>query len=101
MLKEFFIRRMLKEVSVQRSEEDMRIDDNSLEPEIPEDDPPGAGAANNQHKSSVDLGGHPSEKNQDVSTENKNQESPNRPAIDSKPQIRVRAPPGGKSSIFF
>ena len=24
-----------------------------------------------------------------------------RPAIDSKPQIRVRNPPGGKSSIFF
>jgi len=93
--------RMLKEVSVQRSEEDMRIDDNSVEPEIPEDDPPGAGAANNQHKSSVDLGGHPSEKKEDVLTENKNQESPNRPAIDSKPQIRVRAPPGGKSSIFF
>ena len=101
MLKEFFIRRMLKEVSVQRSEEDMRIDDNSVEPEIPEDDPPEAGAANNQHKSSVDLGGHPSEKKEDVLTENKNQESPNRPAIDSKPQIRVRAPPGGKSSIFF
>ena len=23
------------------------------------------------------------------------------PAIDSKPQIRIRNPPGGKSSIFF
>ena len=99
MLKEFFIRRMLKEVSVQRSEEDMRIDDNSLEPETTGDDPPPVAGAN-QHKSSVDLGGHPSEQRQDVSAE-KNQESPTRPAIDSKPQIRVRAPPGGKSSIFF
>ena len=24
-----------------------------------------------------------------------------KPAIDSKPQIRIRNPPGGKSSIFF
>ena len=93
------MRRMLKEVSIQRSEEDMRIDDNSLEPEITEDDPPGAGA--NQHKSSVDLGGHPSEQRQDVPAE-KNQESPTtRPEISSRPGIRVRAPPGGKSSIFF
>ena len=28
-------------------------------------------------------------------------ENENRPVIDSKPSIRVRNPPGGKSSIFF
>ena len=27
--------------------------------------------------------------------------TPNKPAIDSKPQIRVRAPPGGRSNISF
>ena len=27
--------------------------------------------------------------------------SDGKPAIDSKPQIRIRNPPGGKSSIFF
>ena len=30
-----------------------------------------------------------------------NEEKDRKPAIDSKPQIRVRNPPGGKSSIFF
>jgi len=30
-----------------------------------------------------------------------NTERDGKPAIDSKPQIRVRNPPGGKSSIFF
>ena len=30
-----------------------------------------------------------------------NEEKERKPAIDSKPQIRVRNPPGGKSSIFF
>ena len=29
------------------------------------------------------------------------QDGDGRPVIDSKPQIRVRNPPGGKSSIFF
>ena len=29
------------------------------------------------------------------------EEEDGKPAIDSKPQIRIRNPPGGKSSIFF
>ena len=32
---------------------------------------------------------------------NSQQEPVNRPRIDAKPQIRVRNPPGGKSSIQF
>ena len=92
--------RMMKEVSVSRSEEDMKIDENSVEPDF--DDKPSSGG--NQHKSSVDLGGHPQPTQQAAAVEEKKQqpeESPTRPAIDSKPQIRVRAPPGGRSSIFF
>ena len=66
----------------------------SVEPDFT--DPPASGG--NQHKSSVDLGGHPPEPE---ATPEQIQESPTRPAIDSKPQIRVRNPPGGRSSIFF
>ena len=46
----------------------------------------------NMQETTFQLDGHPPE-------ETKPNE--NRPTIDSKPSIRVRNPPGGKSSIFF
>ncbi len=80
--------RELKEVKVQRSEEDMKL---------PEGQPPaipGGGEpqkrAQNQQETTFDLNQHASQK-----------EIANKPAVDSKPQIRVRNPPGGKSSIVF
>ena len=83
-----------REVPVERTDEDMAIDPNSRVPTPPpylgqEETPKRA------HKSSVDHANYPQE---DAAAP---EESPSKPAIDSKPQIRVRAPPGGKSSIMF
>ena len=98
--------RMMKEVGVTRTEEDFIIDDVE-EPDMEENAPQ---AVANQHKSSVDLGGHPqcepepkpeAEAKHEPKPEPQVESSPTRPAIDSKPQIRVRNPPGGRSSIFF
>ncbi len=80
--------RAMKEVSIPRTEEDMAI------PTAP----PQAQAAGEAKKplnmhtdTTVGLDNHASAKEAES----------NRPAIDSKPQIRVRNPPGGKSSIMF
>eukprot|EP00088_Acartia_fossae_P005269 TRINITY_DN12311_c0_g1_i1.p1 TRINITY_DN12311_c0_g1~~TRINITY_DN12311_c0_g1_i1.p1 ORF type:complete len:476 (+),score=113.26 TRINITY_DN12311_c0_g1_i1:171-1430(+) len=75
-------------VPVARSEEDMYVDMSGPYPQKDDDD----GVAN-QHKTSFSLDQH-TEIKTDASRDNK-------PAIDSKPQIRVRNPPGGKSSIMF
>ncbi len=98
------VARMMKEVAIPRTEEDMRIDANSQEPCMDLEGP--AQAASNQHRSSVDLGGHPPEEAPNKAPIKAAppvvvESSPNKPAIDAKPQIRVRNPPGGKSSIFF
>ena len=101
------VNRMMREVGIPRTDEDYLID----EVEEPNMEDPGAPqAAANQHKSSVDLGGHPqcepepkpeAEAKHEPKPEPQVESSPTRPAIDSKPQIRVRNPPGGRSSIFF
>lgn len=44
---------------------------------------------------------HESQLEMDEHAEKKQPETPNRPTIDAKPMIRVRNPPGGKSSIMF
>ena len=44
---------------------------------------------------------HESQLEMDEHGETPQLETPNRPAIDAKPMIRVRNPPGGKSSIGF
>ena len=44
---------------------------------------------------------HESQIEHDEHAETKQPETPNRPNIDAKPMIRVRNPPGGKSSIGF
>ncbi|XP_040575034.1 dihydropyrimidinase [Lepeophtheirus salmonis] len=73
-------RRNSEEVPVQRTKEDMFIDESKCqEKEMIVKRP------------SIDLGGHP-----DVE-----KETGNRPAIDAKPQVRNRNPPGGRSSIMF
>ena len=82
--------RLMKEVSVQRSEEDMKIDDVE---EPPMDDEPV------MTKPSKTLPEEPVAKPAPVAPEPV--QSPTKPAIDAKPTVRVRAPPGGKSSIFF
>ena len=99
------VERMMKEVGIPRSEEDMKIDENSQEPDMNETSAP---VPVDQKRSSFDLGGHPQPEPEQPqqppaahAVAAAPAESPNRPAIDSKPQIRVRAPPGGKSSIFF
>jgi len=76
-------------VPVQRSEQDMYVDMSGPYPQ--KDDEPAETA--NQHKTSLNLDQHTEMK--------RNEERQNKPAIDSKPSIRVRNPPGGKSSIMF
>merc|ERR1712004_729680 len=82
--------RLMKEVSVQRSEEDMKIGDVE---EPPMDDEPA------MTKPSKTLPEEPVAKPAPVALGPI--QSPTKPAIDAKPTVRVRAPPGGKSSIFF
>lgn len=83
--------RSAREVGINRTEEDMYIDENSKMPvsilsaETPK--------RKSMQETSFELDGHPKEQVKE--------EPVNRPNIDSKPQIRVRAPPGGKSSITF
>lgn len=84
--------RLLREVAVERTPDDMKIEGEDPVFEEPSRDAKPV----NQHKSSFDLGGHPPESKPEAAIV-----SPTKPAIDSKPQIRVRNPPGGKSSIFF
>jgi len=86
--------RKAREVPVERNAEDMAIDPNSRMPTPPpylgqEDAPKRA------NQSTVDHANYPQEDTEATAN------TPNKPAIDSKPQIRVRAPPGGKSNIFF
>merc|ERR1719189_285245 len=86
--------RNAREVGIIRSAEDMYIDENSKMPEaIPTTRDEEAKKKTSMHDASFDLDGHPKEQPKE--------EPANRPHIDSKPQIRVRAPPGGKSSIMF
>ena len=91
------VNRMMREVGIPRTDEDYLIDE--VEEPNMEDGAPQAAA--NQHKSSVDLGGHPQREPEPKPEPQVAESSPTRPAIDSKPQIRVRNPPGGRSSIFF
>ncbi len=81
--------RALREVSISRTAEDMAIPDCPQEMPKEDDD---AGKPANMHESSLDLDNHAAPAKE---------ETPNKPSIDSKPQIRVRNPPGGKSSIMF
>ena len=83
--------RVAREVGVIRSEADMFIDTSASKmPEISNPNPDKDQAVANQHETTFDLDKHAEEKDED-----------RRPGIDKKPTIRVRAPPGGKSSIFF
>ena len=86
--------RNAREVGIIRSAEDMYIDENSKMPEaIPTTRDEETKKKTSMHDVSFELDGHPKEQPKE--------EPVNRPHIDSKPQIRVRAPPGGKSSIMF
>ena len=85
--------RNAREVGVIRTEEDMYIDENSKMPDIISPVIDGPPKNSSMQAASFDLDEHPKE--------SVKEETPNRPHIDSKPQIRVRAPPGGKSSILF
>jgi len=78
-----------KWVPVQRSEEDMYVDMTGPKPVVDEEEDKPA----NLHETSMTLDEHASPR--------VDEEKQNKPAIDSKPQIRIRNPPGGKSSIFF
>jgi len=84
------VRRKL-EVKIERSAEDMAIDDskckNPPQGAVRKETPPA-----NLHESQLEMDEH---------AETKQPETPNRPNIDAKPTIRVRNPPGGKSSIMF
>ena len=82
-----------REVGVHRTEEDMYIDVNSKMPELIPTSCDKCPKKSSMQDTSFELDGHPKEQTK--------AESVNRPNIDSKPQIRVRAPPGGKSSITF
>jgi len=79
-----------KWVPVYRSEQDMYVNMDGPKPILE-----GEEKAGNMHETSFNLDQH---------TEAKiDEEREKKPTIDSKPQIRVRAPPGGRSSIgnFF
>ena len=56
--------------------------------EVEEDDKPGT-----QQDTTFSLDNH--------ATSAETEDADGKPMIDSKPQIRIRNPPGGKSSIFF
>jgi len=79
-----------KTVSVKRTEEDMFVDMTKPHPggEVEEDDKPGT-----QQDTTFSLDNH--------ATSADTEDADGKPMIDSKPQIRIRNPPGGKSSIFF
>ena len=85
--------RQAREVPVIRTEEDMYIDENSKMPELDSTMDEGTPKKNSMQAANFELDGHPKEAPKEEPT--------NRPHIDSKPQIRVRAPPGGRSSIMF
>ena len=95
--------RNAREVGIHRTPEDLLIDENSKMPElIPTSDEAvesprkkSIELKERQENTSFELDGHPKEQ------PGKEEEPTNRPHIDSKPQIRVRAPPGGKSSGFW
>jgi len=96
------VNRMMREVGIPRTEDDLKIDEVE-EPDMEDGAPQ---AVTNQQKSSFDLKGHPAEPEAEPDQGEQQQSpqvenSPTRPTIDSKPQIRVRNPPGGRSSIFF
>jgi len=82
-----------REVGINRTEEDMYIDVNSKMPELIPTSGNASPKKTSCHDTSFELDGHPKEQVK--------QEPVNRPQIDSKPTIRIRAPPGGKSSITF
>ena len=82
----------MKEISVQRSEEDMKIDDVE-EPPMDDDQDTAPPAKPIEPPKKV-------AEPEPVAAATPPQPV-NKPAIDSKPTVRVRAPPGGKSSIFF
>jgi len=76
-----------KNVAVKRSEQDMFVDMNPPPVKKEQDKP------TDMQESTFDLEAHASPK--------VDEERERKPNIDSKPQIRVRNPPGGKSSILF
>jgi len=76
-------------VAVKRTEGDMFIDMNKPDPVKAEEEE----KTQNLQETTFNLEAHASPK--------EGGEGEGRPAIDSKPQIRVKNPPGGKSSIFF
>ena len=84
------VRRKL-EIKVERSTEDMTKDDskckNPPQGAVRKETPPA-----NLQESQLEIDEH---------AETRQYETPNQPTIDVKPMIRVRNPPGGKSSIGF
>eukprot|EP00090_Calanus_glacialis_P016337 TRINITY_DN2559_c0_g1_i1.p1 TRINITY_DN2559_c0_g1~~TRINITY_DN2559_c0_g1_i1.p1 ORF type:complete len:572 (-),score=185.38 TRINITY_DN2559_c0_g1_i1:63-1751(-) len=76
-----------KTVAVKRSEQDMFVDMTKPDPVVEEEDKP------HMQETTFNL--------ESDASPREDQEREGKPAIDSKPQIRVRNPPGGKSSIFF
>lgn len=76
-----------KTVAVKRSEQDMFVDMTKPVEKEQEEKP------TDMHETTFGLEKHASPK--------VDEEKDRKPTIDSKPQIRVRNPPGGKSSIFF
>jgi hypothetical protein len=76
-----------KWVGVKRSEQDMFVDMTKPVETEQEEKP------TDMHETTFGLEKHASPK--------VDEEKDRKPAIDSKPHIRVRNPPGGKSSIFF
>lgn len=79
------------QVAVKRSEQDMFVD--LTKPDPVADDNEEDKSATDMHETTFNLEDHAEPKEGGVGE--------GKPAIDSKPQVRVRAPPGGKSSIFF
>jgi len=79
-----------KWVPVARTEEDMYIDMNCPMPKLEPENKP---ASASQHETSISMEQH--------ATPKIDEEREKKPTIDSKPQIRVKNPPGGHSSICF
>jgi len=75
-------------VPVIRSEQDMYVDMNGPRPKLETESKPAS-----QHETNISMEQH--------ATPKIDAEREKKPMIDSKPQIRVKNPPGGRSSIFF
>lgn len=93
--------RIAKEVKVERSAEDMYVDMSKLDLVQPETQQPPKPAEPTPVAANGATAKAAPRQEENYNDPFANHRQDNRSVVDSKPVIRVRNPPGGKSSIFF